>query len=287
MRWSYACLSVLLLSATASAKPEIKPYSLQVSGIQTEQVSVPSQQLALERQNININAGMKLPLSKQLFMSVSAGFTDTQYDWQADNANIVMPSWDSVKRYNMSVGLSYRYDEHWMFIVAPTLQYAYTEQASMSDSDSYGVVSSAMYRFDNGNMLGVGVAYLNDLQKVRTVPYLAINWQLTDKLSLANPFKAGFSGPAGLELRYALSQDWLLALGSSRRTQRFMINQAQDVAEIEEWIGFARASYQLNQNVMLSGYAGYFVDSQWSINDDTGIDIDNQGALALAIDVAF
>ncbi len=173
-------------------------------------------------------------------------------------------------------------------MLAPKLQYAYADNASSSNAQSYGAVLSGMYRFDSGNLLGFGVAYLNDIDEVRTVPFIAVNWQITENLKLGNPFSAGFSGPAGLELSYQLSSDWNLGFGTSKRTNRFLIADDKNTAEIDEWVSFARVGWDISRSVSVNAYAGYFFNGELELNPQNSVeDIDNQGAAALDVTFKF
>ncbi|MBL4914054.1 autotransporter outer membrane beta-barrel domain-containing protein [Shewanella schlegeliana] len=288
----------LLVAPSAIAKSESKPsyrpspLSVSVSRIMTGTASVGDEGNELQREQWMFDAKGSLALNRQWSIGAGVGYDNLDYDWRSPSPKATLKdgtkTWDKIERYRASLSISYRPNKNWMFILAPKLQYAYADTASSSNAQSYGAVFSGMYRFDSGNMLGFGAAYLNDIDEVRTVPFIAVNWQLTEKLSLGNPFSAGFSGPAGLELSYQLSPDWNMGIGTSKRTNRFLIADDELTAEIEEWVAFTRVGWDISQSVSLSAYGGYFFNGELELNPQHCKEaIDNQGAAALDVTVRF
>lgn len=307
---SACCLGIGLLTFsmanTAWAQAEQAPfvqknpakttYKFSALQLSTQAGNVADSQVELQRDNVLLNAGMDIALNQQWSLGVNLGFDKLDYDWRhlqgATEATAALfaasgDAWNNIDRYRASMSLSYRYDRHWMFMLAPQLQYAYAQTASSSNSKSYGLVASGLYRFDSGNMLGVGIAYLNDIDEVRTVPFLAVRWQISERWALANPFQAGFSGPAGMELSYQINPDWNVGFGSSKRTQRFLIEDPNTVVEVNEWVGFARAGWQVTSVVSFNAYAGYFFGGELEVSEQASIDMDSQGAAALDIHIQF
>ena len=285
-------IRVLFLAATttsvsflADARPaHIKPFSITASHIQSEDVDLPGgNQLSRQSTNLKMSAGARF--SQNWMAGISAGA-----DWLDYSTRIPMAysmGWDDIQRYHAGVFVRYQANERWSFMAAPKLQYAWADGANRSDAISYGVVMSGMYRFESGNTLGMGVAYLNDIEEVRTIPYLAIDWKLTERWSIANPFQAGFSGSAGLELRYELSDEWQFGLGNSRRTTRFLTTlEGKEAAELDEWVGFGRATWQVSDTLTLNALAGFYFDSEMDVGT-VKQELDNQAAVALAVEFAF
>lgn len=286
----------LMFSCCALAVPEAaakpySPFSISVSRIATGDADVEGSDLQLQRDTWLFGVKASVPLNEQWSMNLSANYDRLDYDWGSNVGSIFgnhISTWPSVDRYSASVGLNYRPDKHWMFLVAPKIQYAYAEGTSASDAQSYGVVVSGMYRFDSGSMLGLGVAYLNDISEVRTVPYLAVNWQITDNLKLGNPFSAGFSGPAGLELSYRVNDTIDLGVGASKRTQRFLIKDDDTTIEIDEWASFFRAGWEATSSLTLNAYLGYYFNSELELSQFADREaLEDQMVMAFAAEYKF
>ncbi|MGS0673922.1 autotransporter outer membrane beta-barrel domain-containing protein [Shewanella sp. 0m-4] len=292
---SVLALSTLIVSPTVLAKENGKPssyrpspFTLSASRITTGTASVGDDGNELQRDQWMFDFKANMRLSKQWSIGAGVGYDNLDYDWRSARLKDSTQTWDKIERYKASLSLSYRPNKNWMFMLAPKLQYAYADSASSSNAQSYGAVLSGMYRFDSGNVLGIGVAYLNDIDEVRTVPFIAVNWQITENLKLGNPFSAGFSGPAGLELSYQLASDWNVGLGASKRTNRFLIADKQNTAEIDEWVSFARVGWDISRSVSVNAYAGYFFNGELELNPQNSVeDIDNQGAAALDVTFKF
>ncbi|QYK03999.1 DUF6268 family outer membrane beta-barrel protein [Shewanella zhangzhouensis] len=219
----------------------------------------------------------------------SLGYDVLDYRWQSGDdalfAGRVAP-WSSINRYNLSMSVGYR-DDNWFYSLSPMLQYTWADTASSSDAQSWGLVATAMHRFDNGNLLGLGAIYLDDIGKSRVFPFVAVNWRLSDTFVLTNPFDAGFSGPAGLELIYEMSPAWQLGVGSSRRSQRVLLDDNGQTVEFDEWVGFLRLGWQIGQKVSLNTYAGMMFNGEMELGSGEREKLSNEGALALAFKVEF
>lgn len=278
------CL-VGVASTAAEAKPaHIKPFSITASHIQSEDTELPgNNELSRQSSSLDLDAGFRLSPKWMAGVSVSADWLDYSTRLPLDYSQ----GWDDIQRYQAGVFVRYRANERWSFMAAPKLQYAWSDGANRSDAISYGVVMSGMYRFGSGHSLGVGVAYLNDIKEVRTIPYLTINWQLGERWRITNPFQAGFSSPAGLELRYEVSDEWQFGLGNSRRTQRFLTTlEGQQAAEVEEWVGFGRVTWRPDDALTVNLFAGMYFDSELKVGE-LSQELDSQVAAALAVKLAF
>jgi hypothetical protein len=287
-----AGLSLTSMSALAStSSPDRAPFEFNVARTSSQAATVGNNGNELKRDVWNAKLSAAMPLNKQWMIGANIGYDNLDYGWRINQQTPLRTNtvpWSSIHQYSAGLSLIYRPDNQWMFMFAPKVQYAYANTASSSNAQSYGVVASGMYRFESGNMLGLGVAYLNDISEVRTVPYLAVRWQINDKWVLANPFQAGFSGPAGLELTYQLSTDWDFGVGSSRRTERFLIENDDTTIEIEEWVGFLRAGWKISQSVSLNAYTGYYFGGEMELSEpQTTEELSNQAAAALAFKVKF
>lgn len=285
--------SPLALAQEKPTKASFSPFSVSVSKVATETAEIGNGASELQRDNWLIGGKANFRLNKQWAVGLNVGYDKLDYDWNviSPNSSDLFPNgqtWSNIDRYRAGVSLTYRPDKHWMFMLAPQVQYAYADTASSKNAQSYGAVASAMYLFDSGNLLGFGVAYLNDIEEVRTVPYLAIRWQLSEHWLIANPFQAGFSGPAGLEISYKINKDWDIGFGGAKRTQRFLLADDDLSVEIDEWVSFVRGGWQITDAFSVNGYLGYFFEGSLELSQQLGTeDISNQGAGALALEFKF
>ncbi|OHY54869.1 hypothetical protein BEH76_00780 [Shewanella algae] len=248
----------------------------------------------LGRRSYLLGARGDWQLDERWGLGVSLGYDKLDWDFSALPTNgasdmaFAASQFDSAQRYSASVSLRYTLNRHWSLMLAPQLQYAYSDDVSSSDARSYGVIAGAVHRFDSGNMLGFGVAYLNDISEVRTVPYLLIDWQLSDRWRVGNPFQAGFTGPAGIEFSYRISPEMELGLGSSHRTERILVGENEQTLELTEISSFARLGWQLGQGFNLNAYVGYFINPELELSEpEIKRELDNYLAGAVHLSYRF
>ncbi|NKF50181.1 autotransporter outer membrane beta-barrel domain-containing protein [Shewanella sp. WXL01] len=290
---SGSILALALSSSIGSAQAaySYSPFKFNVARTSAPNAQVGDQGNEFKRDVWMIGLAATMPLNRQWSIGANLGYDNLDYGWKINQGNQLVSNevpWNSINRYSVGLSVNYRPNEQWMLMLAPKLQYAYANTASSSNAESYGVVGMGMYRFESGNMLGMGVAYLNDISKVRTIPYLAVKWQINDNWVLTNPFQAGFSGPAGLELRYKLNDDWDFGFGSSRRTERFLVEDDDVSIEIEEWVSFLRAGWQASKSVHVNMYGGYYFSGEMEQSQtEFSQEIENQFAGAVSFEVKF
>jgi len=115
-------------------------------------------------------------------------------------------------------------------------------------------------------------------------------------LRLANPFRPGPAGPAGLELSYRIGSDWDLAAGAAYRSERFRLKNSglfqNGIGESSLIPVWARISRNVGSNFYLDFYAGAMLGGVVSIDDRKGnrVTSDNYDPapfLALAITSRF
>ncbi|MCE9679243.1 DUF6268 family outer membrane beta-barrel protein [Shewanella sp. AS1] len=266
------------------------PTSASVTYVTTSEADIDNTQQQLQRDEFMFRARTTIPLTQRWSVSLGGGYDRLNYDWGQKNQALFnnLGAWPTVDRYNASVAVSYVFSPRWVFMVAPTVQYAYAEGTSASNAQSYGVLGSAMMRLDNGSMIGFGLAYLNDIEEVRILPYVSVSWQITDKLRLGNPFSAGFSGGGGLELSYQMSDRFDVGVGASSRTERFLVRDDDVVMEISDIVSFVRAGWHATSALTINGYLGYYFNSELELSEpNMDMDMDNQLAMGLSIGFDF
>lgn len=280
---------------TAQSNAPRQAFKLSLSGITTTNSKINQSQASLQRNNLLMDFGFKFPISikRKIFAGVSLGYGQLNYDWNQFSSTplantVTLGDWQHINRYSASLSFIFKPEDKWLFILSSKMQKAYAANASASDAISYGSVLTGMYSFPNDNRLGVGVAYLNDLDEVKIMPFVAVKWQINDQWSLTNPFSAGFAGPAGIELRYQYNKNWQFGWGGSRRSQRFLLNDKPQNAEINEWVSFARFGWEITPQLTLNTYTGFIFNGELNISDpDQKYKMDNQGAAAVSVDLRF
>ena len=192
---------------------------------------------------------------------VNLSAADYSFDFSGAGQLASLKPWSNVGITTFSAPLRYAFNREWGLFVQPSYQRAGTRNADDGDSAQWGAVAAVSYASAPRQLIGLGASVFNGLEKTRVYPILLIDWQLSDKLRLANPLTAGPTGPAGLEIVYALGGNWELAAGGAYRSLRFRLDRDLPVApngvgEYTGVIGFGRLSYRFSPQVSLDLHAG-------------------------------
>ncbi|WP_298439362.1 DUF6268 family outer membrane beta-barrel protein [uncultured Ferrimonas sp.] len=277
IRWIAPML--LAFSAGALAQPEsMSPWQFEAYAVSGGDGDV-ERGGEVSEQQFGASVGYRYNLGRGRMAGVNVAVDKRQWDF-ADLrlGNGALASLDSRNSYQVSAFAMQPLSRDWMLLVSPSVEWAYADGASASDGMNYSVVAMANYGGIEHLKLGVGLAYINGVVEVKTMPFISFDWQINDRWRLSNPFEAGFNGRAGVELSYQYSDNINLGFGGGFRTDQFAY---QDGAIEEELpLSFARASYQLQSGQTVSLIAGlrnagditvhnagsevdYEVDSRW------------------------
>ncbi|MGQ9688526.1 MAG: DUF6268 family outer membrane beta-barrel protein [Desulfobaccales bacterium] len=114
--------------------------------------------------------------------------------------------------------------DHWQILITPSAQFAAEIGADWGKALIYGGSVAVLNTSNKKRVFGLGLAAYSHLEQVRIFPFPLVRWQITPRLRLANPFRTGPAGPAGVELSYALGKPWEIGLGAAYRSQRFRLD---------------------------------------------------------------
>src|SRR4030095_12500651 len=95
--------------------------------------------------------------------------------------------------------------------IAPTIGWGYESGASTGEALIYGAIVSATKVFSPSLLLGVGAGVVRPIDGTEVSPFLIVNWQIDEHWRIANSFRAGPAGGAGVELAYTVDDLWELA----------------------------------------------------------------------------
>jgi hypothetical protein len=227
-------------------------------------------------------------------LSIGAGFHD--YDFSGSSALSAVAPWGEVT--DISLGMSWRrpVGSAGMLFIAPSLEFARGEGADWGDSIRAGAILSYGYRVSDTLTIGVGAGVFTGLEETSAFPVLLIDWQINDKWRVGNPFRPGPTGPAGLEIAYAVNSDWEVALGGGWRSNRFRLDEngviPDGIGEVEGIPVFLRLSWVVNESVSLDIYGGQFLSGEVTARDSKGRkigqdDLDSAALLGLGLSAAF
>jgi hypothetical protein len=167
--------------------------------------------------------------------------------------------WTNLQILNLGLDFDYETDSGWGFSVSPSVQWSAETGAAWSKALTYGATLSAEKKLRSDLTLGLGVGVYSEIEKTRAFPFLIVDWDITERWSLNNPFQAGPAGPAGLELSYDLGNRWEVAFGGAYRSYRYRLDDsgpsAGGVGQVDGIPVFLRLSRTFEQ-LKLDLYGG-------------------------------
>ena len=182
--------------------------------------------------------------------------------------------WGDVNRAGLDFKFQYSGYDNWSFMFLPSAQWSWESGADLSDSGMYGGVLAASYAFSPRLVLGIGGGLFTGLEDTRGYPFILVRWQITDALLLANPFRPGPTGPAGLELSYSINRQWEIAAGGAWRSFRFRLDDTaparKGIAQVDLIPAWGRVSMRLGPRFVFDLYGGYFFDGTLQLDDSNG-----------------
>ena len=208
----------------------------------------------------HLRADAKKQINPKLGLGLGLTYEFDDYHFSGVTAFPVGVPWKQVQRLGISTPIFYSFADKWMLLIVPSAQFSGELGARFGDAIAYGGVVSASYALRPNLNLGVGVGAYSNIEKVSVFPYLAVNWQITDRLRLTNPFRTSPAGPAGLELSYNLDRNWEIGFGGAYRSYRFRLDQngsiSNGIGESRRVPIFARLSYNLSPAFGADLYGG-------------------------------
>lgn len=205
----------------------------------------------------------RVRFARQFTPSFGAGFS-VQYgyqhwSWSSPAAFANEAPWTGVSTPQIGLNFTYSPTPTWRLGISPSVEWAAENGVGTAGSATYGAVFLATNTISKDLTLGLGAGVFRQINENRIFPFLAVNWRITDRLTLKNPLPAGPAGGAGLELAYQLDDQWTIGAGGAYRSYRFRLNDqgpyAGGIGQNRLIPVFARVSYRLTPTTNLDFYA--------------------------------
>jgi hypothetical protein len=295
-------LSVVLAATQAlaepadSAAPQGAPgVSLAVTPVYQFDSSLNSGgSVSIFRLLFDVNA--KTALSKELGVGFHFSYDYADYHFSGPVGFGWPNPWDTVHRLEFGSSVSYDLTPEWSLMVAPSVQFSRADDAGWGNALVYGGVVSIRKDFSKSLTLGLGVGAFSEIEQMTIFPMIVVNWKITDRLTLANPFRPGPTGPAGLELAYRIGNGWDAGTGAAYRSNRFRLNRTglfgDSIGESNAIPAWVRLSRKMGNTFNLDFYTGAMLGGQMSIDNRDGTrltsaSVDPAPFVALAISAKF
>ncbi|MBK1645499.1 hypothetical protein CKO25_12765 [Thiocapsa imhoffii] len=199
-----------------------------------------------------------------------------EQDWRFRDpvAFLGVAPWNRITQVGVSLPYAVTSADGWRLNLTPTIEYAGESGARFSDALEYGATVSAAKRLRPDLTLGLGVGVFSKIEETSAFPFVVVDWNITERVRLTNPFPAGPAGPAGLQLSYAFDAGWSAGVGAAYRSNRFRLDKNGPVANgigehrfIPVYIQLAR---DLSERLRLDLYAGVSTATRLRVEDHRG-----------------
>lgn len=206
-------------------------------------------------------------------LGISLLYDFEEYDFRGPTPFAGPSPWNEVHRIGLSIPYAHRFPGGWRLVAAPSAEFAREAGAGWRNALAYGAVLSAGKRIGDTVTLGIGAGVFYRLEEVSAFPYLVVDWRISERLRLANPLRAGPTGPAGLELVCAVSDGWDLGFGGAYRSMRFRLDDEgvfpDGIGEVRAIPAWLRLSHRSGP-VTADAYVGAVLGGRLRIEDERG-----------------
>jgi hypothetical protein len=157
---------------------------------------------------------------------------------------------------------------------SPQLEWDYESGAGASNAKTYGAIFGVTKIFSPKLVLGIGAGVYRQIDETQAFPVVIVRWQIDDKWLLRNSLSSGPAGGPGVELAYAINDQWEFSAGGAYREYRFRLS---DDGPVPGGVGenrgiplFAKLSAKLGKNGTLDFVAGALVGGELKVIDRNG-----------------
>lgn len=174
-----------------------------------------------------LQVGAKRRIGEKGSAGLSLSYGENRYHFSGDTGFAGLDPWGTVREFRIGFPMRYHHNDTWAFYGIPSLRYRAESGASLSDSDEWGVLAGASYRFSDRLKIGPGIAVFTDMEDsgVDFSPFLVIDWKITDTLSLTTGRELAASRGPGLSLKWAPAERWTFRLSGRREKTSFRLDQ--------------------------------------------------------------
>jgi hypothetical protein len=261
-------IALMIFLGTCSMTYAQAPRNGQSQGIKAS-VSV----VGINQFNTNINSGGSFnwsyasasvslinPISSVTTVGMTLRYESEFWNWNNMQSYSLAGKnpWSTLLSPGVSFIYSHKLDSDWKLNFVPTIESTGEQGVALNDSLTYGAIFNASKQLSPTLNLGIGTGIFRQIDTNRVFPFLVINWKITDRWNLNNPFPGGPAGGAGLELSYALTPQWKIWGGAAYRSYRFRLNHssayAGGVGQNKFIPVFAKFSYAIDRTTGLDFY---------------------------------
>lgn len=226
---SFLCLPLVVLLAAAGGALAQPPgrdwgFRLEAGGVLGGDAGLADGgELAVDSWSTRL--GGRYALTPDLRLGLSAGFGEQRYHFTGDGDFSGLRPWDDIRDVRLSGSVFWQPTDRWELFAIPTLRWDAESGASLDDGRIAGLLTAASFKVNDRLSIGPGVGVFSELEDdTDFFPILAVDWRITDRLSLTTGRGFAASRGPGLTLNWEANDRWSLGLGARYEKDRFRLD---------------------------------------------------------------
>ncbi len=212
-------------------------------------------------------------LGEDVTVALSANHQFETYEFD----NLTTDPWEEIHRTRVGLIIRQQLQNGWTWIALPWLVSDVERGADTGDSLTGGVISAAWYDLSDTLKLGLGFVVRSRLEDNVTVfPIPIIDWEFADGWTFSTLPQRGFRVGAGASLGWKTHEDLKLSLvyqflSNQQRLDEDSLASPNGVGEFRQHRLSLAATYRWNENLSLTGHAGFTFAGEIELQDAAGV----------------
>lgn len=193
------------------------------------------------------------------FTTVSLGFSFGGADYAFGGG--VPAVWEDIETRSVSLSLVTRIGDRATLIVAPSYRTSKERGADIGAADTYGGIAALFWRLSDSFTIGPGLGAFSKLDgDTQIFPFLAIDWDITEKLNLSTGQGIGATQGPGLSLSYALTDALRVGVAGRIESAEFRLDDdglaPGGIGQHDSFPIVATLGWDPNPGTSVSAFAG-------------------------------
>jgi len=226
-------------------------------------------------------ASLNYGFDRRTSVGLSLGAGVTSYDFSGATFGGGSP-WSDARDLRVSLPVRFGVTDSINALVIPSVRWNGEDGADSDESRTEGVIAAAIWRYSDSLSIGPGFGLFSALEgDASFFPFLALDWDVTERINLGTGGGLGASEGPGLVLTYAVRDDLRLGLGARRESIEFRLDDngvaPGGVGREEGWPIFATAQWRPAPFASISAVGGIEVGGELTLENARGNKVDDAG----------
>lgn len=223
----------------------------------------------------SLSLGADYPALSDLRLGLSFGYGEQDYDFDGKSGFAGLRPWSNVREARLSTSLNWKADARWNLFAVPTLRWFAEDGASLDDGRFGGLIAAASYQVNERLSIGPGFGVFSELEdETDWFPILALDWRLSDTLTLRTGRGFAATRGPGLALDWRPSERWAMSLGARYEKARFRLDDdgvaAGGIGQDTSVPVYLGATRRFGHHLSLSLFAGVEFAGELRLEDAEG-----------------